>query len=187
MKQLILMFLLFTTIQIRTMDFVAPEKVAAWMLISVSSYVVYHYFFKKSEIPTIVSSPLDIRKMWLDFPHNKQDEHGNTFWHQLAQKSAQFTDWSQVNEEIGAFMSENKKWLPNPFIENKRGRTAHKEAELIFEKCGNPVTAGVVLHLHRMEEKYLDSVAWQKSRDSMNSAQYQEHPSKNVTEKGSAS
>src|SRR5579864_6648895 len=100
MKKLIIMILLFSTAQTYTMEATKQGEETG--------------------------ETLDVRKMYLNFPHNKRDKAGNTFWHQLALKSAKFTDWSQVNAEIGNFMANNNQWLPNPFITNNGGKTAYQ-------------------------------------------------------------
>ena len=67
------------------------------------------------------------RKSGLEFLHNKRDENGNTFWHQLALKSDGFKDWSQVEAEKNSFKHDNKNWLPNPLIENNDNNSARKK------------------------------------------------------------
>src|SRR4029078_7838903 len=93
------------------------------------------------------SEATDIRKFGLEFLHNKQDENGNTFWHRLAQESGKFDDWSQVTEKEKIFKENNNNWLPNPFIENKEGNTARKEAKRTVSQTGNPVAALLLVYL----------------------------------------
>lgn len=121
-------------------------------------------------------SVCDIRKFGLEFLHNKQDEHKNTFWHMLAIESEKFDDWSQVEQRMNLFKQSNKDWLPNPLIENEHGRSAKKEAKEVFKKSGNPVAALLVRYLHQTEYNYLNKVALKSSRDDMLVMQKYQHP-----------
>ncbi|SRR5260221_1931649 len=115
---------------------------------------------------------LDISKMWLQYPHNARDEHGNTFWHQLARGSEHFTDWPEVTQKENWFKQKHKNWTPNPFIENNNKKTARKEAKDVFKKSGNPVTGLLVVYLRQREESFLYKVAVKEYRDAMPTAQY---------------
>lgn len=118
------------------------------------------------------SHTMDIRKAWLDFPHNKQEECGNTFWHQLVKKAEGFEDWSEVNKEIELFMINHQRWMPNPMIRNDQNNTARKEAKISFEKNGNAVVGLLVVYLRNSESEFLNKVALQENRKLMNYAQY---------------
>lgn len=118
----------------------------------------------------------DIRKFGLEFSHNKQDSHGNTFWHQLALVSNDFQDWSEVMERERIFRNNNKNWLPNPLIENNNGNTAKKEAKKIFKESGNPISGLLVVYLRKLEEGYLDKMALKINRERMIYVQHLEHP-----------
>lgn len=126
----------------------------------------------------IASEATDIRKFGLEFLHNKQDENGNTFWHRLARESGKFDDWSQVTEKERIFKENNNNWLPNPFIENKEGNTARKEAKSIVRKTGNPVAALLVVYLKQSEDGYVNKVALKQNRELMAVAQKYAHPNK---------
>lgn len=121
---------------------------------------------------------VDIRKAWLEFSHNTQDENGNTFWHRLAQESEKLEDWSEVTQKENVFKKNNKNWMPNPLILNHAGKTARKEAKEVFNRSGNPVAGLLVIHLRRSEESFLNMVALKPNRMLMNIAQYTEHPNK---------
>ena len=118
---------------------------------------------------------MDIRKFGLEFPHNKQDEHGNTFWHRLV---IECDDWSQIELKKIIFKQNNKNWLPNPMIENEEGRTARKEAKIMYCRSGNPLCGLLVMHLNDIEKNYLNQVAVKLNREMMAVAQNYEHPNK---------
>ena len=120
----------------------------------------------------------DIRKFGLEFPHNKQDERKNTFWHKLAIESKDFDDWTQVEERIGSFKQNNKYWMPNPLIENVDGKTARKEAKASFSKTGNPICGLLVMYFKQTEDNYLNKVALKNNREDMVVMQKYEHPHK---------
>jgi hypothetical protein len=115
---------------------------------------------------------LDISKMWLQYPHNARDEHGNTFWHQLARGSEHFEDWSEVVRIENRFKQRHKHWTPNPFIENNNNKTAYKEAEAVFKRSKNPVVGLLVVYLKQKEESFLQKFAVKEYRDAMPTAQY---------------
>ena len=140
------------------------------VLIALSSMFICCNFIMSSQ------NNVDIRKFGLEFPHNKQDEQGNTFWHQLALVSNGFQDWKQVQEQENIFRTNNNNWLPNPLIENKQGKTAKQEAKEIFKKTGNPVSGLLAVYLRQSEEGYLDKTAQQFNREMMKVAQNMEHP-----------
>jgi hypothetical protein len=121
---------------------------------------------------------MDIRKRWLEFPHNKQDENGNTFWHQLAIESKTAQDWMEMELKMAVFKQRHNYWLPNPLIENNEGRTAKKEAKKIFSQSGNPVCALLVMYLNQNEYNFVNKVAVKSSRFLMDLGQYYEHPNK---------
>ena len=126
---------------------------------------------------TNLNEPIqDIREAFLKFPHNKQDENGNTFWHQLAYASAEFDDWSQVEKLINDFKNNNKNWLPNPFIKNKNDNTAKEEAEKIFHQSGCPVCGFLVFYLENLERNFLGAMAIKSNMELMETAQEKEHP-----------
>lgn len=115
---------------------------------------------------------IDIRKAWLEFDHNKQDENGNTFWHNLVHKSERFEDWSEVKQEENVFKQNNKNWMPNPLICNNDGRTARQEAKIVFKRSGNPVAGLLVINLRQSEDSFLSTVALKDNRKLMDVAQY---------------
>lgn len=118
-----------------------------------------------------VNDVMDIRKFGLEFQHNQQDEHKNTFWHRLVFESARCGYWSDAQKKIRIFKDDNKGWLPNPWIENKDGRTAHKEGKIIFNATGNPITKMLITVLKLQELDYLEQVMHKESRDKMIYAQ----------------
>jgi hypothetical protein len=120
---------------------------------------------------------IDIRTFGLEFPHNKQDENGNTFWHQLALISEVVADWAEVSQRINNFKQNNKKWLPNPFILNKNGKTARQVAEDIFNQSGNPISGLLAfVYLKQQEDQFLDKMALKANREMTAVAQKFEHP-----------
>ena len=121
---------------------------------------------------------VDIRKFGLEFPHNKQDERNNSFWHKLAFECESFDDWSQVEQKMELFKQNNKNWMPNPLIENLDGRTARKEAKNCFSKTGNPVCGLLVMYLKQTEDSYLNRMALKNNREDMNIMQKYEYPEK---------
>jgi len=121
---------------------------------------------------------MDMRKAWKEFPHNKQDEHGNTFWHNLARESEKLEDWSQVNEKIGQFMNDNKRWLPNPLLTNIEGKTARQEAKESYNRSGNAVAARLINHLKNLETNFVNETSLQYNRNLMSCLQLFEHPNK---------
>jgi hypothetical protein len=142
-------------------------KIAAILITTLSGFCFMHTY-----------SAEDIRKFGLEFLHNKRDENGNTFWHQLALKSDGFKDWSQVEAEKNSFKCVNKNWLPNPLIENNDNNTARKEAKIKFMRAGNPVSGLLVMHLRQQEEAFLNQMALEINREIMKVAQNMEHPNK---------
>lgn len=127
----------------------------------------------------IENNIMDMRKAWLEFPHNKQDENGNTFWHNLARESEHFQNWSQVHEKMEQFKKDNKNWLPNILLINKNGKTARQEAKASYNRSGNAV-AGLLafVFLKQQEDNFLNKMAVKDSRDMMSYAQHYEHPNK---------
>lgn len=119
---------------------------------------------------------VDIRKFGLEFQHNKQDEHDNTFWHQLAYDCDMLDDWSDIETKINKFKENNKDWLPNPLIENKNGKTAKKEAKQKFAETGNVICAALVVFFKQKEEGYLCAMALKKNRENMAIFQHLNHP-----------
>ena len=121
---------------------------------------------------------VDIRKFGLEFPHNKQDERKNSFWHKLAFECEGFDDWSQVERRMEFFKQNNSNWMPNPLIENLDGRTARKEAKNCFSKTGNPVCGLLAMYLKQTEDVYLNKMASKSNREDMNVMQKYEYPEK---------
>src|SRR5438132_8690831 len=108
---------------------------------------------------------MDMRKAWLEFPHNKQDENGNTFWHALARESEKLEDWSQVEEKIGQFKKNNKQWMPNPLLTNNNGKTARQEAKESYNRSGNAVAGLLVMYLRTDQNNFFNKMALKASRD----------------------
>lgn len=121
---------------------------------------------------------VDIRKFGLEFPHNKQDERKNTFWHKIASNCEGFDDWSQVEQRMDLFKQNNKNWMPNPLIENEHGRTARKEAKIGYSRTGNPVCGLLVMYFKQTEDAYLNKVALKGNRNLMSVMQNYEYPNK---------
>lgn len=123
---------------------------------------------------------VDMRKFAIEFPQNKQDEYNNTFLHHLAKDSEDFEDWSEVMQRVEVFMSNNKNWMPNPFIHNKNGKTARQEAKKIFTNTGNPVSGVLVMYLKQMEDNTVNKLALKDGREKTILALQQgiEHPNK---------
>jgi hypothetical protein len=117
-------------------------------------------------------SAMDIRKFGLEFPHNKQDAQGNTFWHDLAYESGRFEDWSQIQQKIKNFEEKNNNWLPNPLIKNKNGKTARQEAKKVFADSGNAVSGLLIHYLAGTEQGYFNKMALKVNRDAMANAQH---------------
>jgi hypothetical protein len=107
----------------------------------------------------------DMRIFALEFHQNKQDERKNTFLHTLAFDSENFEDWSEVMQKVEVFMSNNKKWMPNPFILNANGKTARQEAKGVFAKTGNPVSGVLVMYLKQMEDNAVNKLAIKNQRN----------------------
>lgn len=119
----------------------------------------------------------DMRTFGLEFPHNKQDENGNTFWHQLALISEITSDWPEITQRINEFKQNNKKWLPNPFIQNNNGKTARQVAADVFKQSGNPVSGLLAnVYLKQQEDGFLNQMALRASREQTAIAQQFEHP-----------
>jgi len=108
---------------------------------------------------------VDMRKFAIEFPQNKQDECNNTFLHHLAKDSKNFEDWSEVMQRVELFMSNNKNWMPNPFIYNNSGKTARQEAKKIFTNTGNPVSGVLVMYLKQMEDNAVNKLALKDQRE----------------------
>jgi hypothetical protein len=107
----------------------------------------------------------NMRTFALEFQQNKQDERKNTFLHTLAFESQNFEDWSEVTQRVDVFMSNHKKWMPNPFILNENGKTARQEAKTIFAQTGNPVSKVLVMYFKQMEDNAANSLAIKSQRD----------------------
>lgn len=121
---------------------------------------------------------MDMRQAWKEFPHNKQDELGNTFWHNLARESEKLEDWSQVNEKIEKFLKDNKRWMPNILLTNNNGKTARQEAKESYNRSGNAVAGLLVIYLRSTEDNFLNKTALKDNRNMMSYAQHFEHPNK---------
>jgi hypothetical protein len=121
---------------------------------------------------------IDIRKFGLEFPHNKQDERKNTFWHKLAVECEQCEDWSEVETKKELFKQNNNNWLPNPLIENESGNTAKKEAKARYNRSGNPVCGLLVYHFQAVESEYLNKLAVKENQGLMLLVQHGRHPGK---------
>jgi hypothetical protein len=120
---------------------------------------------------------VDIRVFGLEFPHNKQNDLGNTFWHNLALGSEISVDWSEINQRINNFKQNNNNWLPNPFILNNNGKTARQVAEDVFNQSGNPISGLLAfVFLKQQEDSFLNQMALKASRDAMAHAQQFRHP-----------
>jgi hypothetical protein len=125
------------------------------------------------ENPDIV----DIRVFGLEFPHNRQDELGNTFWHNLALGSEISVDWSEMNQKMNNFKQNNKNWLPNPFILNNNGKTARQVAKDAFNQSGNPISGLLAfVYLKQQEDSFLNQMALKASREATAHAQQFPHP-----------
>ncbi|HLW72875.1 MAG TPA: hypothetical protein VKR54_02400 [Candidatus Babeliales bacterium] len=119
---------------------------------------------------------VDIRTFGLEFQHNRRDEGGNTFWHQLARVSACLSDWSEVENHKEKFKQYNNNWLPNPCIVNNDGKTARQETKAVFKKTGNPVAGLLVDHLKQTEFAFLNKMALKINREQTAIAQHLEFP-----------
>ncbi len=114
---------------------------------------------------------IDLRKMGLHLPCNAQDEGGNTFWHNLAHGSENFKDWNSLEKEINDITDSyiggyiKGPLLLNVFITNSMGRTARKEAKIVFNKSYNPVTAAYILYLKGMEKVIINASADKEMSD----------------------
>jgi len=110
------------------------------------------------------NATIDTRIFLKERPYNKQNEHGNTFLHQIALDCSRFSEWKQLGQELQQFADQNNGNMPNPLLENNDRTTARKLAKAEFHKYGNPVCGTLILFLREAEFMYLDRCSSQEGR-----------------------
>jgi len=139
-----------------------------YLIVILSCMPIVAYGIDSTETPANnANATIDARTFLRERPHNKQNEQGNTFLHEIALNCSRFDEWKQLSQKMDQFANENGNNIPNPLLENNDHATARKLAKAQFNASGSPICGTLIVFLREAEFLFCDRCSSEEGRKAL--------------------